>query len=186
MTRMHENMDTLVLDQSIGASTYDQAMLSFGVRKQIWNEGQLIPGGILDIRFNAPTAANQTRSLGAGMTFAKSIDPTVMSASLLYWRSFVGDENDLMHLTARDRISASLGYGIVLNDAFAANFSLSGDFQGRTAYSKATLPAAESFRLNMGFHYTLTREWSMEPTLSFGLAGIAQSATFGVTFPYLI
>ncbi len=114
----------------------------------------------------------------------KSIDPVVLFANANYRHTFSRDFADVTRLEAEDRIDATLGYALALNDTLTLSMALSGLFTGATDFDNAELRQRQFFSLEFGLTSLLTKNLYIEPTVSFGLNGPGNSFALGVSLPY--
>ncbi len=105
-------------------------------------------------------------------------------ANANYRRTFSRDFSDVTRLEPQDRVDATLGYALALNDTLTISAAVSGVFTGATSFDNAELRQRESFSLSLGLTSLLTENLYIEPTVSFGLNGPGNSVVFGVSLPY--
>jgi hypothetical protein len=181
---LSERADTVYNGQVGNQASHDANVLVLGFRRQVWDEGSNAPSAIFSLQANIPRDSVAAKTLSTGLTFAKSLDPVVLSASATYQRAIISDETNLMALAARDRLSLVLGSSFIFNDTFAANVSVMGTYSRESVFQAAVIPEAQDYRLTFGFHYGLSSKLSVEPQLSFGIGGTTPAASFSLTFPY--
>ncbi len=105
-------------------------------------------------------------------------------ANANYRRTFSRDFSDVTRLEPQDRVDATLGYALALNDTLTISAAVSGVFTGATSFDNAELRQRELFSLRLGLTSLLTENLYVEPTVSFGLNGPGNSVVFGVSLPY--
>ncbi len=121
---------------------------------------------------------------GGGLALVKSIDPVVLFASANYRHTFSRDFADVTRLEPEDRLDATFGYALALNDTLTLSAAVSGLFTWETTFDNAKLRDQESFSLQFALTSWLAKGLYIEPSVSFGLNGPGDSFAIGVTLPY--
>jgi excisionase family DNA binding protein len=154
-----------------------------GLRRTVLWEGPGLPDVIVTVDGRIPTG-DSSYAVGGGLALVKSVDPAVLFASVNYRHTFSRDFADVTRLEAEDRIDATLGYALALNDTLTLSTAVSGLFTGASGFDNAKLRQQELFSLEFGLTSWLAEGLYIEPTVSFGLNGPGDSFALGVTLPY--
>jgi Helix-turn-helix domain len=154
-----------------------------GLSRTVLHEGSGIPNVIVALNGHVPTG-DTSYALGGGLALVKSVDPVVLFGSINYRHTFSRDFADVTRLEPEERLDASLGYALALNDTLTISMALSGLFTAATRFDNATLRQTERFSLQLGLTSWLGKGLYIEPTVSIGLSGPGNSLALGVTLPY--
>ncbi len=154
-----------------------------GVRRTVLHERVGLPDVIVTVDGRIPTG-DTSYAVGGGLALIKSIDPAVLFASANYRHSFSRDFADVTRLEAEDRIDATVGYALALNDTLTISTAVSGLFTSATDFDNARLRQRETFSLQFGLTSYLAEGLYIEPTVSFGLNDPGNSFAIGVSLPY--
>ena len=92
---------------------------------------------------------------------------------------FAREFEDQTRLEAENRVSASVGYGLALNDTPTLSTAVSA-----TSFDNAELRQRDRFSFRFGLTSFLTEGLYIEPTVSFGLNDPCNSVAFGLSLPY--
>ena len=157
--------------------------VSVGLRRTVLREGPGVPDIILSVNGRLPTG-DSSYAAGGGIALVKSIDPVVLFANANYLHVFAREFEDLTRLEAEHRVSASVGYGLALNDTLTLSTAVSGLFTSATSFDNAKLRQRERYFLQFGLTSYLTKGLYIEPTVSFGLNDPGNSVVFGLSMPY--
>ncbi len=157
--------------------------VGLGLRRTVLREGPGMPDIILSVNGRLPTGES-SYAIGGGIALVKSIDPVVLFANANYQHVFAREFEDLTRLEAADRVSASVGYGLALNDTLTLSTAVSGLFTGATSFDIAELRQRERYFLQFGLTSYLAKGLYIEPTVSFGLNDLGNSVAFGLSLPY--
>ena len=154
-----------------------------GARHTLLREGSGHPGIIATINGFIPTG-DSSFAVGGGFAFVKSVDPVVLFANANYLHTFSRDFADVSLLEPKDRVDATVGYALALNDTLTLSTSLSGVFNRSASFSAAQLRDNENYSLQFGLTSWLAKGLYIEPTVAFNLNGPGDSFVFGLTMPY--
>ena len=121
-----------------GSSRNEFGDVRLGVRRTVLREGPGRPDVIVTLDGRIPTGET-SYAVGGGLALVKSIDPAVLFASANYRHTFSRDFADTTRLEPEDRLDATLGYALALNDTVTLSMSLSGLFTRETTFDNATL-----------------------------------------------
>ncbi len=154
-----------------------------GLRRTVLHEGPRRPDVIISLDGRIPTG-DTSYAVGVGLALIKSVDPAVLFANVNYRHTFSRDFADPTRLEPEDRIDATLGFALALNDTLTISTAVSGLFTGATSFDSAELRQSERFSLQFGLTSLLTKNLYIEPTVSIGLNGPGNSFAIGVTLPY--
>lgn len=158
--------------------------VSIGLRRTLLREAAGRPDIVATIDAQIPTDDDRAPVLGAGLVFVKSVDPVVLFAGSSYQHGFRRNLPDGRRLAPGNALSASLGYGLALNDSIAISTAASGVFTRASFIEGVGSGRAESFSLRFALTSALTRGLYIEPSVTIGLSGPGQSFTMGITVPY--
>ena len=158
--------------------------VSIGVRRVLLREAAGRPDIIATIDAQIPTDDDRATVLGGGLVFVKSIDPVVLFASSSFQHGFRRTLPDGRHLAPGNAFTASLGYGLALNDSVAISTAASGVFTRASFIESVGSGRAETFSLRFALTSALTRRLYIEPSVTLALSGPGQSFTMGITVPY--
>lgn len=154
-----------------------------GARHTLIHETVNLPDIILTVEGSVPTG-DSSPTLGGGLTFVKSFDPSVLYGSINYRHIFSREFADVTKLQARDRLDLELGYAFALNDSVIVNSAVSGTFNSETAFDNAFIRQNEIFTLRTGLTARISRNLFVQPSVSYQLNGVGNAVTFGLNFPY--
>ena len=118
---------------------------------------------------------------GGGVVLLKSLDPVVLFANANYVHPF---ERTSSARTPIDSVDLSLGYGLALNDSTAISMGVGGLFARTASSDTGPLKVPSAFSLRMSVTTALGAGLFLEPSVSVGLSGPAQTFGFGITMPY--
>jgi len=166
-----------------GRSTDEFGDIRVGLRRTLMMEGAGRPDIIATVEGRIPTG-HSSYAVGGGLAVVKSVDPAVLFANANYRHTFSRDFSDITRLEAKERIDATMGYALALNDTLTISTSVSGVFAGGTSFDNATLRQQDSYSLQLSLTSWLARGLYIEPSVAFGLNGPGDSVAFGVTVPY--
>ncbi len=164
-------------------STRDFGDVGFGIRRTLVHETVNLPDVIFTIEGSVPTG-DSSYTLGTGVTFVKSFDPSVLYGSINYRHVFSRDFMDVTKLQARERLDAELGYAFALNDSIILNSAISGAFNAESVFENAFIRQSSIFTLRTGFTARISRNLFVQPSVSYQLNGPGNAVTFGINFPY--
>lgn len=165
------------------ANDADIGDVRLGMRQTLTREGPWRPGVVLTLEGSAPLK-NSSASIGGGLAFVKSYDPAVLFGSVSYRHTFSRDFTNVALLEHKDRIDASFGYTLALNENLSLNSAVNGAFLFGSTFTGARLRSRELFSLDLGMTALLADGFYVEPSVSFGLNGPADDFTLGLTIPY--
>lgn len=165
------------------ASRSDFGDIGLGVRRTVVHEGPGRPDVILTVEGAVPTGSS-SYALGGGLTFVKSFDPAVLYGTVDYRHTFSRDFADPTRLQPKERIDATIGYALALNDTLTVNTALTGTFTGRTSFEAATLRQSDTFSLLLGLTTRVSRTLYLQPSVSYRLNGPGNAVVFGLNIPY--
>ena len=165
------------------ASRSDFGDIGLGLRRTLQDEGPGRPDLILTLEGAIPTGSS-SYALGGGLTFVKSFDPAVLYGSVDYRHAFSRNFTDATWLQPKDRLDATIGYALALNDTLTLNTSLTGTFTGRSTFDAAVLRQTETFNLLFGLTTRVSRALYLQPSVSFRLNGPGNGVVFGLNIPY--
>jgi hypothetical protein len=158
--------------------------ISVGLRRTLLREAAGRPDLVATIDVQIPTGDDRVWVLGAGLAAVKSVDPVVLFAGTSYQHGYARTRPGGTRLAGGDALSASLGYGLALNDSIAISTAATGVFT-RASFVEGVDPTrAESFSLRFALTSALARGLYIEPSVTVGLSGPGQSFTMGVTAPF--
>ena len=158
--------------------------VSIGLRRTLLREAAGRPDIVATIDAQIPTDDDRAYVLGGGMVFVKSIDPVVLFAGTSYQHGFRRNLSDGTRLAPGNAFSASLGYGLALNDTVALSTAASGVFTKANFIEGLSSGRSETFSLRFALTSALTQGLYIEPSVTIGLSGPGQSFTMGITLPY--
>lgn len=164
-------------------SRTDLRALNAGVRRTVMREAAGRPEMILSADGAIPTG-DSSWGVGGSVALVKTVDPVFLFGNLGYRHTFSRDFDDLLLLEPEDTFTTSLGYGLRLNDTLSISTAFSGRFTGDTEFDRVTLRSREQYSLRFGLTSILTKGLSIEPSVSFNLAGTNPNVTVGVNLPY--
>lgn len=183
-TYFHLDSDVFLGSRKIADSgRADLGDVRLGARRTLLKEGPGRPNIIATIDGRIPTG-DTSYAVGGGLALVKSIDPVVLFANANYRRTFSRDFRDVTRLEPEDRVDASVGYALALNDTLTLSTSISGVFIGETKFSRAELRQQDLYSMQFGLTTWLAKGLYIQPSVSFGLGGPGDSFAFGVTMPY--
>lgn len=179
-----QDTDLVLGDSTIESSTFDEfGDIRLGVRRTLMHEGTWRPNVVATLEGRVPTG-HSSYALGGGLSFVKSYDPAVLFASANYRHTFSREFGDVTRLEPEDRIDATFGYALALNDTLSISTALSGLFTFGTKFDDVRLRASDQFSLQFGLTALAAEGLYIEPTVSFGLNGPGDSFAVGLTVPY--
>ncbi len=152
----------------------------FGVRHTLLKEGLGRPNIIATLDGRIPTG-DTSYAIGGGLSFVKSVDPVALFASVNYTHTFSEDFADVSLLEPEDRLDASVGFALALNDTLSLSTSVSGVFTSATRFPNAVLRQQDGYSLGFGLTSWLAPGVYIEPSLSFSLGGPGDSFAFGLS-----
>ena len=155
-----------------------------GLRRTLLREGSRRPNIIATLDGQIP-ADDSPYLVGAGVVFVKSIDPVALFASANYFRAIKRGTSTDSRFGPEDRVAASFGYALALNDTLAISMGVSGVFTGAAAAVDETrVRQPGTFAARFGVTSWLAKGLYIEPSMSFALTGPGSSFAFGMTLPY--
>ena len=157
--------------------------VSLGVRRTLFRETAGRPDLIVSLNGSIPTA-DTPYAVGGGLVLVKSVDPVVLFANGGYTRALDRGGSNMSSFFPKNRVDASVGYGLALNDTLAISMAVAGAFTGTTTLDNTRLRQSSIFGVRVGLTSWLARGLYIEPSVSFGLTGPGRSFAFGVTMPY--
>lgn len=179
-----EDSDIFAGGRNLGlTSDFDVGDARFGVRRTILREASWRPDVVLTLEGGAPLK-NSSASLGAGLSFVKSYDPAVLFGSVNYRHTFSRDFADVTLLEPEDRIDATFGYALALNESLSLSSAVSGVFLFADDFTNARLRGQELFSLDFGLTARVAEGLYVEPSVAFGLNGPSDTFTLGLNIPY--
>ncbi|MGH8503077.1 MAG: helix-turn-helix domain-containing protein [Gammaproteobacteria bacterium] len=164
-------------------SRTDLRALNLGVRRTVMREAAGRPEVILSADGAVPTG-DSSWGVGGSVALVKTVDPVFLFGNLGYRHTFSRDFDDLLLLESEDTFTTSFGYGLRLNDTLSISTAFSGRFTGDTEFDRVTLRSREQYSLRFGLTSILTKNLSVEPSVSFNLAGTSPNVTVGINLPY--
>ncbi len=183
-TLFDQNNDVIFGGSSIANSDRTEfGPVGLGVRRTLIREGAGYPGVIATVNGFIPTG-DSSYAVGGGFALVKSIDPVVLFANANYRHTFSRDFSDVALLEPKDRVDATLGYALALNDTLTLSTSVSGVFNRAATFTAASLRRNENFSLQFGLTSWLAKGLYIEPSVAFNLNGPGDSFVFGITVPY--
>ena len=140
----------------------------------VWSLDAVLPTGPGDM------------GLGGGLVLSKSYDPVVIYGGVRYLYGSDVDRSDPRRVLAKNNWSFNLGYAYAVNDSVALSGALAGFYRtpAQTTATDPIPPERESYLLQLGLTWQLGRGLFIEPTVAFGLGGVAPDFTFAVNVPY--
>ena len=183
-TVFNQNNDVFLSGSKIADSDRTEfGRVDLGGRRTLLSEGVGRPGVIATVTGSLPTG-NSSYAVGGGLALVKSIDPVVLFANVNYRRTFSRDFTDVTLLEPKDRVDATIGYALAVNDTLTLSTSVSGVFSREADFTAASLRNNEFFSLQFGLTSWLANGLYIEPTVAFNLNGPGDSFVFGLTVPY--
>ncbi|MBA2492016.1 MAG: hypothetical protein H0V34_10040 [Gammaproteobacteria bacterium] len=164
-------------------SRTDLRALNLGVRRTVIREAAGRPEVILSADGAIPTG-DSSWGAGGSVALVKTVDPVFLFGNLGYRHTFSRDFDDLLLLEPEDAFTTSFGYGLRLNDTLSISTAFTGRFTGDTEFDRVTLRSREQYSLRFGLTSILTKSLSIEPSVSFNLAGTSPNVTVGINLPY--
>jgi excisionase family DNA binding protein len=152
----------------------------FGARRTLVRERIGRPNIIGTLTAHIPTD-DGSRALGGSLGFVKSFDPVALFASVGYTHRFIDGGTDVTRLEPADRLDASVGFALAMNDTLSLSASLSAISTGRTEFENVTLRRQEAYSVGFGLTSRVSSRIYLEPALSFGLGGPADGFAFGLS-----
>jgi excisionase family DNA binding protein len=158
---------------------------TLGVRHTLLRESAKRPDVVVSVSGQVPTS-DLLPAAGAGLILVKSIDPVVLFANANYAHPFTRSGSARQPI---DTVDLSLGYGLGLNDATAISMAVGGIFtgissRGAPAVDAPAVNTPAAFSIRFGVTTALGRGLYLEPSVSLGISGPAQTFAFGLTMPY--
>lgn len=157
--------------------------VGLGARHTLLSEGAGYPGVIATVNGLIPTG-DSSYAVGGGLAVVKSVDPVVLFANANYRHTFSRDFADVSLLEPKNRVDATVGYALALNDTLTLSTSVSGVFTRAANFTAASLRRSENYSLQFGLTSWLAKGLYIEPTVAFNLNGPGDSFVFGLTMPY--
>ncbi len=183
-TLFDQNTDVVLAGNKIADSDRTKfSGVGLGARRTLLSEGAGYPAIIGTINGFIPTG-DTSYAVGGGLAFVKSVDPVVLFANANYLHTFSRDFADVSLLEPKDRVNATVGYALALNDTLTLSTSVSGVFSRAARFSAAELRRNEDFSLQFGLTSWLAKGLYIEPSVAFNLNGPGDSFVFGLTLPY--
>ena len=158
--------------------------VGLGFRRTLLREAAGRPDIIATVDAQVPTDEDRPYVLGGGLVTVKSIDPVVLFAGANYQHGFRRNLPDGTRLVPGNAFSASLGYGLALNDSIAISTAASGVFTRASFVEGVGSGRSETFSLRFALTSALARGFYIEPSVTVGLSGPGQSFTMGVTLSF--
>jgi excisionase family DNA binding protein len=152
----------------------------FGARRTLMREGVGRPSIIGTLTAHIPTE-DRAYALGGGLGFVKSFDPVALFASVNYTHRFSEDFTEITRLEPEDRLDASVGLALALNDTLSVSGSVSAVFTAAVTSPSASLRRQESYSVGFGLTSRVSRAIYLEPAVSLGLGGPADGFAFGLS-----
>ena len=159
--------------------------VSLGVNRTLLREQAGRPDVIANFAVHIPTDDAGAYALSGGLSLVKSVDPAVLFATVGY--SDVIGHRSVSASTSFEpaaSVSASVGYGLGLNDTMAISTTFSGLFTGSTVVNGAPQHSSQFFSGRFALTSRLAEGLYIEPSVSFGISGPSDSVAFGLTVPY--
>ena len=176
-----QDSDVFLGDAKLTSSgNSDFGNVLFGVRRTLVRENVGRPNIIGTLTAYIPTD-DGSRALGGGLGFVKSFDPVALFGSIGYTHRFDEGGADMRRLEPDDRLDASLGFALGLNDMLSLSASVSAVFTGTTELPNATLRRQNAYSLGFGLTSQVSRRIYLEPSVSLGVGGPADGFAFGLS-----
>jgi excisionase family DNA binding protein len=163
---------------SSGLSEFGDVL--FGFRRTLVRERVGRPNVIGTLTAHIPTGTS-SYAIAGGLGFVKSFDPVALFASVHYTRTLSEDFPDITRLEPEHRLDTNLGFALALNDTHSLRGSVAAAFTGATRFPNAALRQQDAYSLGFGLTSRVSQALYLEPSVSFGLGGVADGFAFGVS-----
>jgi hypothetical protein len=163
-----------------GSTRTDVGDVLVGYRHTLATEGVDRRSVIGTVTAYVPTG-DGPHAIGGGLGFLKSFDPVALFATLNYTRTFNEDIADIRLRRPKDRLDASMGFALALNDTLSLSGAVSAVFTGASRAPDADLRQQDAYGLGFGLTARVSRRIYLEPAVSLTLGGPADGFSFGLS-----
>ncbi len=181
-------------DTDITNSNTQIGDINLGTKFLIYPETKSIPDIIGAISLNIPTGQNPYDinevgigvighwGISGGITAIKAADPAIIFAGLSY--AYYFDKNfDNINYKPGWSIGYNFGAGLAFNDKLTLSCRFIGNYRDNLQVnSKNIADSSEPMILQAGFTYIVNKNFTIEPSIDFGLNDDAPDTIIGITF----